>query len=51
VAAIPKATSRAHIAENARAAALDLDDDAIETLDSIDRRYRRFDPEGSPWTA
>ncbi|WP_075937155.1 aldo/keto reductase [Halosegnis longus] len=49
VAAIPKATGRAHIAENARAAELELTDEDIEQLDTIDRRYRRFDPDGSPW--
>lgn len=51
VAAIPKATGRAHIEENARASALTLTDAEIEQLDTIDRRYRRFDPEGSPWDA
>ncbi|RNJ27104.1 aldo/keto reductase [Halosegnis longus] len=50
VAAIPKATGRAHIEANARATALQLTDDDIDRLDRIDRRYRRFDPDGSPWS-
>ncbi|PSQ32036.1 aldehyde oxidoreductase [Halobacteriales archaeon SW_6_65_46] len=49
VAAIPKATGRAHIEENARATELTLTDEETDRIDGIDRRYRRFDPDGAPW--
>jgi diketogulonate reductase-like aldo/keto reductase len=49
VAAIPKASSRAHIEENYAALDLDLDDEALATLDGLGRDYRVVDPEVAPW--
>ncbi|MFC7235512.1 aldo/keto reductase [Halosegnis marinus] len=46
---IPKATGRDHIADNYAALDLVLDDEDVARIDSIERRYRKFDPEGSPW--
>ncbi|MDZ7746846.1 MAG: hypothetical protein U5K28_10160 [Halobacteriales archaeon] len=51
VAATPKATGPAYIAENAGATTRQLANADIEALDSIDRRYRRFDPDSAPWEA
>ncbi|MGQ3412661.1 aldo/keto reductase [Natrinema sp. LN54] len=49
VAAIPKASSREHLEQNLAARALELDDDDIELIDSIDRRQRVIDPDHGPW--
>jgi 2,5-diketo-D-gluconate reductase B len=46
---IPKATGREHLADNWAARELELDDEDVERIDAIEERYRKFDPEGSPW--
>ena len=50
VAAIPKATGEAHIRENYEAQEIELDAEAIERIDSIDRRKRLVDPDNAPWS-
>jgi len=45
VAAVPKASSEAHLA----AAKIDLDQEDITRIDAIDREERFIDPEGAPW--
>ena len=49
VTAIPKATSEAHIRDNWASLDLDLDDDDIEAIDTIERTDRRVDPGFAPW--
>ncbi|NGM68775.1 aldo/keto reductase [Natronolimnobius sp. AArcel1] len=49
VAAIPKASSREHMAQNLAAADLELDDDDIDLIDSIERRHRVIDADHGPW--
>jgi diketogulonate reductase-like aldo/keto reductase len=49
VAAIPKASSRAHIEENFAAREIELDAEDVETLDALDREYRVVDPDVAPW--
>lgn len=49
VAVIPKATSQAHIEENAAARDLDLTREEIERIDAIDRTDRQVDFDGAPW--
>ncbi|MFB6096760.1 MAG: aldo/keto reductase [Haloferacaceae archaeon] len=49
VAAIPKATSEAHIRDNWQSLALELDAEDVETIDGIDRRERTVDPSWAPW--
>ena len=49
VTAIPKATGRAHIADNWRSLDLELDAEEVERIDAIDRRDRRVDPGFAPW--
>ena len=49
VAAIPKASSREHMADNFAAQDLELDDGDRDLIDSIDRRYREIDPDHGPW--
>ncbi|WP_115864946.1 aldo/keto reductase [Halorussus litoreus] len=49
VAAIPKATGEDHIRDNWGALRLDLDDEDVETIESIDERDRQVDPEFGPW--
>jgi 2,5-diketo-D-gluconate reductase B len=49
VAAVPKASSRAHLRDNLQATDLELDDDDVERIDAIDRRQRFIDPDGAPW--
>ena len=49
VAVIPKASSRDHLEQNLAAADLELDDEDLELIDSIDRRERQIDPEWGPW--
>jgi 2,5-diketo-D-gluconate reductase B len=46
---IPKATGEPHLRDNYAALDLSLDDRETARIDAIDRRYRRFDPDGSPW--
>jgi diketogulonate reductase-like aldo/keto reductase len=48
VAAIPKATSEAHIRDNWESLGLDLDDEDVATIESIDRTDRRIDPGFGP---
>ncbi|MFB6205058.1 MAG: aldo/keto reductase [Haloglomus sp.] len=48
VAAVPKATSEAHIRDNWHARDLGLSDAAVATIDGIDRRERRFDADYAP---
>jgi diketogulonate reductase-like aldo/keto reductase len=48
VAAIPKATSEAHIRDNWESLGLDLDDEDVATIESIDRTDRRIDPDFGP---
>lgn len=45
---IPKATGN-HIAENYRAVDLELTQEEIERIDSIERTERLVDPESAPW--
>jgi len=49
VAAIPKASSRAHMAENFAATALELDEEDVALIDAIEQRHREIDPEWAPW--
>ena len=51
VAAIPKASSRDHMAQNLAAADLELDDADIAQIDAIEREHRVIDPEFGPWNA
>jgi 2,5-diketo-D-gluconate reductase B len=51
LAAIPKATSAAHVRDNWRSLDLTLDDEDRERIDSIDRRERTVDPDWAPWNA
>ena len=46
---IPKATGRDHLADNRAALDLSLSDEDVAHIDGIEERYRKFDPEGSPW--
>jgi diketogulonate reductase-like aldo/keto reductase len=46
---IPKATGREHLADNWAALDLELTDEDVARLDGIEERYRKFDPDGSPW--
>lgn len=49
VVAIPKATSEEHIRDNYRALDLELDEEDIEKIESIDRKERVVDPGFAPW--
>jgi 2,5-diketo-D-gluconate reductase B len=49
VVAIPKATSAEHVRDNWRSLDLELDDEDVERLDSLDRGGRRVDPDFAPW--
>ncbi|MFC6723573.1 aldo/keto reductase [Halobium palmae] len=49
VAAIPKASSREHMRQNLEAGELELDDEDVSKIDSIERRSRQIDPEHAPW--
>ncbi|XVH33043.1 aldo/keto reductase [Haloferacaceae archaeon DSL9] len=49
VAPIPKAASADHIEQNWRAREIDLADDEIETIDSLDRTHRIVDFDDAPW--
>ncbi|AWB26712.1 aldo/keto reductase [Halococcoides cellulosivorans] len=46
---IPKATSREHIEDNLASLDLDLDSDALERIDGIDREERKLDFDVAPW--
>jgi len=49
VAAIPKATSEAHIRANWESQQLTLDDDDLATIDGLDREERLIDPDFAAW--
>ena len=49
VAAVPKASTREHMAQNLAALDLELDEEDVELIDSIDRRHREIDPDRGPW--
>lgn len=49
VAAIPKASSEAHMRDNLAAGELELTDDDIERIDAIEREHRVIDPDFGPW--
>ena len=49
VVAIPKASSREHMEQNLAAGDLELDEEDLDRIDSIDRRYRVVDPDHAPW--
>ncbi|MEZ3114575.1 aldo/keto reductase [Halobaculum sp. MBLA0147] len=49
VTAIPKATSEAHIRDNAASLDVSLTDEEVQTIDDLDRRDRRVDPDFGPW--
>ena len=48
VTAIPKATSEAHIRDNAESVGLDLSEEDVERIDAIDERDRRVHPDFAP---
>lgn len=50
VAAVPKASSRTHLAENLAAPDLDIGGEAFDRIDDIDRNERFIDPDDAPWT-
>ncbi|GAB3680910.1 aldo/keto reductase [Salinarchaeum chitinilyticum] len=47
--AIPKATSREHVLDNYESLGVELSDDAMERIDSIEEEYRVVDFDGAPW--
>ena len=49
VVAIPKATSEEHIRDNFEAQELELDEEDVDKIDSIDREERMVDPGFAPW--
>lgn len=49
VVVIPKATGKDHIEDNYNALNLELDEEDIETIDGLERRDRRVDPDFAPW--
>jgi 2,5-diketo-D-gluconate reductase B len=49
VAAIPKASSEAHIRDNWGAKDLELDDEDVAKIESIETRERQVDPDFGPW--
>jgi 2,5-diketo-D-gluconate reductase B len=49
VVAIPKASSEEHIRDNFEARDLELDEEDIEKIESIDREERLVDPGFAPW--
>jgi 2,5-diketo-D-gluconate reductase B len=49
VVAVPRTTSGAHLCENFNAPAIDLSQDEIEAINSVDRRQRVNDPSHAPW--
>jgi 2,5-diketo-D-gluconate reductase B len=46
---IPKATGEDHLRANLEARGVDLPEAALDRLDGIDERTRRFDPDRAPW--
>ena len=51
VAAIPKATSEAHIRENLAATELELTADDVAAIDAVEDRHRIVDFDAAPWNA
>ncbi|MFC7079864.1 aldo/keto reductase [Halorussus caseinilyticus] len=49
VTAIPKATSEDHLRENWLSLGVELDDEDVEKIDSIEERERIVDPDDAPW--
>ncbi|EMA52747.1 aldo/keto reductase [Halococcus salifodinae DSM 8989] len=49
VTAIPKATGEDHIEDNWGSLGVDLDDEDVATIDGIDRKDRKVDPDFAPW--
>ncbi|MFB6074461.1 MAG: aldo/keto reductase [Haloarculaceae archaeon] len=49
VVAIPKATSRDHIADNWAARDLALDAEDVAKIEGIEREHRHLDPDGAAW--
>ena len=49
VAVIPKASTRAHLADNLAARELELDDEDLARIDGIEARHREIDPDHGPW--
>jgi len=49
VVVVPKATGEAHMRDNLAATELDLDDEDVARIESIEERYRKFDREGTYW--
>lgn len=49
VVAIPKASSEEHIRDNFEALDLELDEEAVAKIDSIEREERMVDPGFAPW--
>ncbi|WP_137287406.1 aldo/keto reductase [Halorussus salinisoli] len=49
VTAIPKATSEDHLRENWLSLDVELDDEDVEKIDSIEERERIVDPDEAPW--
>jgi len=49
VTAIPKASSEDHIRDNWSARDLELDDEDVEKIESIETRERQVDPDFGPW--
>ncbi|ELY42496.1 aldo/keto reductase [Natronorubrum sulfidifaciens] len=49
ITAIPKATSEAHIRDNWASLALELDEEDVDAIDSIEERSRKVDPDFAPW--
>ncbi len=49
VTAIPKATSEDHLRENWLSLDVELDDEDVEKIDSIEERRRIVDPDKAPW--
>lgn len=47
--AIPKATSRAHIADNWASLDLQLTESEVQRIDELDRQDRQVDPSWAPW--
>jgi 2,5-diketo-D-gluconate reductase B len=48
VTAIPKATSEAHIRDNAASLSVSLDDEDVQRIDDMEKRDRKVDPDFSP---
>lgn len=49
ITAIPKATGEEHIRDNWDSLKIDLDDEDVGTIDSLDHQERQVDPSFAPW--